>query len=366
MKGKKVLKQLAAYQQGKQIEEIRKEYGLEKIVKLASNENPYGFTNQLTNFFSTSLKELNIYPDGHVSNLRELIADKLNVSEDQLVFGAGSDELIQLICRTFLYPGVNTVMTTPTFSQYKHHATIEGAEIKEVVSNKGYHDLENMLRAIDEDTRIVWLCAPDNPTGTLISREAFYHFMNSCPSDILVVLDEAYYEYVEDGRNLRALEHLSSYQNLIILRTFSKAYGLAALRIGYGMMHKDLAAQLNIVRAPFNISTMAQKAAEIAFKDHSFIEKAVKENSRVKEQFINFLDELGWHYYDSQTNFVLVSTPISGLEAYDFLVKNGFIIRPGELLGYPNTIRITIGSEKDMLELQALLKQIHLRQNSEV
>lgn len=366
MNGKKVLKQLSAYQQGKQIEEIKKEYGLEKIVKLASNENPFGFSNHLKDLFSTSIQELNIYPDGHASSLRKTIADGLNINEDKLVFGAGSDELIQLICRTFLYPGVNTVMATPTFPQYKHHAMIEGAVIKEIKTQNGFHDLESMLDAIDEQTRIVWICAPDNPTGTLISKESFYHFMDSCPNDVLVVLDEAYYEYIEEGKELAALENLSSYSNLIILRTFSKAYGIAGLRIGYGIMHEKLTAQLNVVRAPFNTSSIAQKAAEIAFKDQAFIQNIVIKNKEVKKEFLEFLDEVGWSYYESQTNFVLMTTPISGLEFFEYLVENGYIIRPGELLGYPNTVRITIGSELDMKELQELLKEFHLKHNREV
>lgn len=367
MKGKEVLSQLSAYQQGKQVEEIKQEYGLEKIVKLASNENPYGYSSHLKDFLSSSVQELNIYPDGHASEIRKTISNTLNINEEKLVFGAGSDELIQLISRTFLYPGVNTIMATPTFSQYKHHAMIEGANIKEIKTKQdGYHDLDEMLVAVDDKTRIVWLCAPDNPTGTLISKEAFYQFMDVCPINVLVVLDEAYCEFIDDGRELSALAHLDSYQNLIILRTFSKAYGIAGLRFGYGMMHASLAAQLNVVRAPFNTSTIAQKAAEIAFKDHLFIQKTAEQNKRVKESFTSFLDEMGWHYYDSQTNFVLISTPISGLKAFDYLIQNGYIIRPGELLGYPNTIRVTIGLEEDMLELQVLLNQIHLKYSNEV
>lgn len=366
MNGKKVLKKLSAYQQGKQVDEIKKEYKLDKIVKLASNENPFGYSDYLQDFFSTSFQELNMYPDGHASELRETISTNLNVSEDKLVFGAGSDELIQLICRTFLYPGVNTVMATPTFPQYKHHAMIEGASIKEIKTEDGYHDLKGMLEAIDEDTRVVWLCAPDNPTGTLFSKESFYQFMDECPKGVLVVLDEAYYEFVDESKDLSVLEHLSYYNNLIILRTFSKAYGIAGLRIGYSIMDESLTAKLNVVRAPFNTSVIAQKAAKIAFKDQSFIQDTVLKNKKTKKELLTFLDTIGWNYYDTQTNFVLISTPLSGLDVFEHLVSNGFIIRPGELLGYPNTIRVTIGSESDMKELQNILKQIHFNHSNEV
>lgn len=366
MNGKEVLKELSAYQQGKQVNEIKKEYGLERIVKLASNENPFGYSSELRDFFSTSFQELNMYPDGHASELREIIATDLNVSEDNLVFGAGSDELIQLICRTFLYPDANTIMATPTFPQYKHHAMIEGANIKEVITKDGYHDLEAMLELIDDNTRIVWLCAPDNPTGTLFSKESFYNFMDACPKDVLVVLDEAYFEFIDESKNLSALEYLSSYKNLIILRTFSKAYGIAGLRIGYGVMDERLSAKLNVVRAPFNTSIIAQKAAKIAFKDQTFIQDTVEKNKTIKKEFLTFLDTIGWHYYDTETNFVLISTPMSGLDIFEELISNGFIIRPGELLGYPNTIRVTIGSDPDMKELQNILKQIHLKHSNEV
>lgn len=366
MNGKKILEKLSPYQQGKQVNEIKKEYGLEKIVKLASNENPFGYSNHLADFFSTSFQELNMYPDGHASELRETLAAGLNVSQDKLVFGAGSDELIQLICRTFLYHDVNTVMATPTFPQYKHHAMIEGAEIKEIETKDGYHDLVGMIKAIDEETRVVWLCTPDNPTGTLISKESFYHFMDECPKDVLVVLDEAYYEFIDMNKDLNALEHLTSYRNLIILRTFSKAYGIAGLRIGYGIMDEHLAAKLNVVRAPFNTSMIAQQAAKIAFKDQSFIHDTVTKNKEIKKEFLDFLDTIGWHYYDSETNFVLVSTPISGLDIFEELVSNGYIIRPGELLGYPKSIRVTIGSKHNMKELQSILKQIHLKHSKEV
>lgn len=363
MDGKKVLKQLAPYKQGMQIDEVKREYNLENIVKLASNENPYGYSEQLKKSFSNKIDELNIYPDGHTAKLRSALASKLAINEDQLIFGNGSDEIVQIISRTFLYPGVNTVMAVPTFPQYKHHALIDGASIKEIPTVNGYHDLDGMLHAIDKNTKVVWICSPDNPTGTILPSDDFYRFMDQCPTDVLVVLDEAYYEFIDESSRLQALSRLSTYKNLIMLRTFSKAYGLAALRIGYGIMSKEIADQLNIVRGPFNTSTIAQQTALIALDDQSFIKDVTTKNRKVKQTFEAFLDEIGWHYYPSQTNFILVSTPISGTEVSQYLLKNGFIIRPGELLGYPNTIRITIGTEEDMIQLQHLLKDLHVEIN---
>jgi len=356
MVGKKVLKQLAPYKQGMQINQVKEAYNLEKIVKLASNENPYGYSKQLKNTILDNIDELNIYPDGHAAQLRTSLASRLSIKEEQLIFGNGSDEIVQIISRTFLYPGVNTVMATPTFPQYKHHALIDGANIKEIPTVDGYHDLKDMLQAIDDDTKVVWICSPDNPTGTLLPRDDFYQFMDQCPQDVLVVLDEAYYEFIDESSRLNALASLATYKNLILLRTFSKAYGLAALRIGYGIMNEDIANQINIVRGPFNTSAIAQQAALVALDDQPFIQEVTEKNKAIKKSFETFLDKLGWHYYPSQTNFILVSTPVSGTEISQYLLENGFIIRPGELLGYPNTIRITIGTEEDMKQLQGLLK----------
>src|SRR5699024_2719826 len=350
MDGKKVLNQLAPYKQGMQVDEVKKEYHLDKIVKIASNENPYGYSEQLKNAFSKKIDELNIYPDEHTAKLRSALASKLAINEEQIIFGNGSYKIVQIISLTFLYPGVNTVMAIPTFPQYKHHALIDGASIKEIPTVNGYHDLDGMLQAIDKNTKVVWICSPDNPTGTILPNDDFYQFMDQCPKDVLVVLDEAYYEFIDEASRLQALSTLPSYKNLILLRTFSKAYGLAALRIGYGIMAEDIASQLNIVRGPFNTSTIAQQAALIALDDQSFIKNVTTKNREIKQRFEVFLDEIGWHYYPSQTNFILFSTPISGTEVSQYLLKNGFIIRPGELLGYPKTIRITIGTDEDMIQ----------------
>lgn len=366
MDGKAILNQLNPYKQGKQTEQVKEEYNLKKIVKLASNENPYGYSKKVQDTFLELAQELHIYPDGHATNLRKVLASKLNVQDNQLLFGNGSDEIVQIISRTFLYPGVNTVMATPTFPQYKHHALIEGATIKEVPTIDGYHDLEGMLEKIDSQTKVVWICAPDNPTGTLLSEESIVEFLEKCPNDVLVILDEAYYEYIDEQQRINSIDILSTYKNVIVLRTFSKAYGLANLRIGYGIMSEQLTAKLNIVRAPFNTTTIAQQAAIIALEDQVFIKEVVEKNRAVKQSFQQFLDKIGWHYYDSQTNFLLVETPISGSEVYQYLLENGFIIRPGELLGYSNTMRITIGEAEDMQELQDLLEKLQLQMTKEV
>lgn len=363
MEGKEILKKLTPYQQGKQLQEIKEEYGLERIVKLASNENPYGFSPDVAAFFKTGSHELNIYPDGYTKDLRTSLANKLNIDETQLIFGSGSEEIVQMICRAFLYPGTNTVMASPTFPQYRHNALIEGAEVKEVPLNDGEHQLDQMLEKIDKDTKVVWICSPNNPSGTAISKGTLQSFLNQCPDHVLVVLDEAYYEYMNEDP--KTAEWFTSYDNLILLRTFSKAYGLAGLRIGYGISHSDILRMIDVVRGPFNTTSIAQKAAKIALEDQDFIKNTKRKNKEVKQAFEHALDHIGWHYYPSQTNFLLVSTPVSGTEVFEYLLTKGFIVRPGELLGTPNTIRVTLGNQEDMKELEDILldfDQNHLKE----
>lgn len=358
MDNKQILNELTPYQQGKQTHEVKKMFGLERIVKLASNENPFGYSEKLENLnaFSPSFE---VYPDGYTAELRSALAERLHVNESQFIFGNGSDEIVQSICRAFLYPGVNTIMPSPTFPQYKHNALIEGAAIKEIPVVNGYHDLKGMLEAIDEKTNVVWLCSPNNPTGCAIPRNDFYAFLDKCPDDVLVVLDEAYYEYLDQEKDLRALENLSQYKNLLVLRTFSKVYGLAGLRIGYGIGNPGLVAKLDVVRGPFNTSSIAQKAALIALEDNAFIAESISRNRKVKKDFQQFLDSIDWHYYDSETNFLFISTPISGDDVFEHLLRNGFIVRSGEGLGCPNTVRVTIGNEDDMKQLQTVILQLN-------
>lgn len=363
MKSKHILTEMTPYQPGKQTEEVKREYGLNRIVKLASNENPFGYSKKVDDYLSEQKPALNIYPDGYTSELRHALANKLGVSEKQLIFGNGTDEVVQLIGRAYLYPGANAVMATPTFPQYKHNALVEGADVKEVATRNGYHDLSGMLDAIDDSTNVVWLCSPNNPTGCLIPNDDFYDFMEKCPSDVLVVVDQAYLEYADRVLSPDRLSDLDQYKNLVILRTFSKAYGLAGVRIGYGIANEELIPGLDVVRGPFNTSSIAQKAALLALEDDAFIEDTFSRNRSNKQSFEQFLDSIGWHYYDSQTNFLLVSTPISGEKVFHYLQENGFIVRPGEGLGSPKTVRVTIGNETDMEDLQEVLYKLHQKVN---
>lgn len=357
MKAKDILKNMKPYKPGKGIEEVKKEFGLERIVKLASNENPFGFSPVVEKELPKLISNLEIYPDGYGAEIRKKVAAFIGVEENQLIFGNGSDEVVQIICRTFLEPGANTVMATPTFPQYRHNALIEGAEVREVPLMEGHHDLDGMLAKIDDETRVLWICTPNNPTGVHIDQSTLESVIERTPEHVLIVIDEAYYEYLEAENAFDSIAALQNHPNLIVLRTFSKAYGLAGLRIGYGAGHPEVIAMLEPSREPFNTSTVAQVAAILALDDQAFIKETVHENHKNKQDLMHFCNENGLHYYDTQANFLLIHLPCSGDDMFEYLLTKGFIVRSGEALGLPNTIRLTIGKKEDMKDIQEAMKQ---------
>lgn len=344
MKWKKQITNLKAYQPGRSIEEVKKEYGLEKIVKLASNENPFGSSNKAREWVQSYASSYALYPDGYTTALRSALSEFLAVDEKRLIFGNGSDELILIISRSMLEPGKNTVMATPTFPQYRHNATVEGAEIREVPLVDGAHDLDAMLSAIDEQTAVVWLCSPNNPTGVYIKNDPLIQFLNKVPDDVLVVLDEAYFEYVTADDYYNALEIAKSYPNVIVLRTFSKIYGLASFRVGYGIGSEEVIRALEPVREPFNINTLGEGAALAALADQEFIEKCRTENKQGLEQFYQFCKSKQLDYYPSEGNFILIDFKCDSDQLFQYLLERGYIVRSGNALGCPGTVRVTIGS----------------------
>ncbi|WP_243290056.1 histidinol-phosphate transaminase [Bacillus sp. FJAT-47783] len=355
---KEQLKELKPYQPGKPIDEVKKEFNLKKVVKLASNENPFGCSEHVKQAIMKRLNEMAIYPDGYAAQLRTKLAKHLGVGEKQLIFGNGSDEVVQIICRSYLKQGTNTVMATPTFPQYKHNAVIEGAEIREIPLINGEHDLQSMLNAIDEQTKIVWICNPNNPTGAYIEEERIQAFLDQVPKHVLVVLDEAYFEYVTKEDYPRSISYLNTYENVMILRTFSKAYGLAALRIGYGISHEKIIQEIEPAREPFNTNALAQLAASVALDDQAFIDYCRKENQKGLEQYYDFCEEYQLNYYPSQGNFILIDFKKDGQELFEALLKKGYIVRSGKALGFPTSLRITVGSKEQNEEIIEHLKQL--------
>jgi histidinol-phosphate aminotransferase len=344
MKWKNQLTGMKPYQPGKSKDEVKEMFGLDTIVKLASNENPYGFSSKVSEFLENQTINHAIYPDGYASGLRKELAKSVGVEENQLLFGNGSDEIIMMISRALLQPGVNTVMATPTFPQYRHNAVIDGAEVREVMLTNGAHDLQEMARQIDENTAVVWLCSPNNPTGMLIGQDALEEFIQKVPKEVLVVLDEAYFEYITDPSYKNSIDLIKDYDNVIVLRTFSKAYGLAGFRVGYAVAQKELIARLDPVREPFNNTVTSQGAALVALQDSSFIEDCRLLNESGKKQFEDYATSHNLHMYPSQGNFVLLEVKADSDLVFDGLMKKGFIIRSGNALGTPGYIRVTIGT----------------------
>ncbi|WP_102027201.1 histidinol-phosphate transaminase [Salirhabdus sp. Marseille-P4669] len=348
MKIKESIKPLRPYQPGKGIEEVKKEHQLHYIVKLASNENVYGPSPLVKEKVNDGPIDFEIYPDGYAEKLRLKLADSLHINPDTLVFGSGSEEIIQMICRTYLEPGTNTVMATPTFPQYKHYATVENAEVREVPLLNGKHNLEKMRKQIDTQTRVVWLCTPNNPTGCYISKEELRTFLKQVSKDVLIVIDEAYYEFVFADDFPEAIPLIDAYENVLVLRTFSKAYGLAGLRVGYGVGSKDVITNLNKIRGPFNVTSIGQMAAYFALEDQRYIDRIKAKNVEVRSSLEHFCNQHGLLFDKSETNFLLIHLPTSGITVSEKLLTYGFIVRPGELLGVPNSIRVTIGKKEDM------------------
>ncbi|MCM3721904.1 histidinol-phosphate transaminase [Solibacillus isronensis] len=358
MKWKQQLFGMKAYQPGKPIEEVKKLFGLDEVVKLASNENPFGSSPKVKQFLQKDESNHAIYPDGYAQSLRTSLANFYGVAENELILGNGSDDLIAIITRALLYPGVNTVMADLSFSQYWHNAEIEGAEVRKVPLKNGVHDLEAMLEAIDENTSVVWVCNPNNPTGTIVSDETLSAFLAKVPKDVFVVLDEAYVEYINDVSYKDTLHYFRDYPNLILLRTFSKAYGLASFRVGYGIAQADIIAKLDPVRAPFNNTILSQQIAQVALQDQEYIASCREANEIGKKQFVEFCEQHGLNYFPSQTNFVMFEVKAPSNVVFEEMMKRGFIIRSGAALGLEGYIRVTIGTEAQNARFLQLLAEV--------
>ena len=362
MKWKTNILDLKAYQPGRSTEAVKKEFGLDNITKLASNENPYGYSLKVLEFLQEKPSEFAIYPDGNGSVLKEALSQFYNLPEEQFLLGNGSDEIIGIISRSILRSGINTVMATPSFSQYKHNAIVENAECREIpLTADGNHDLDAMLAAIDENTGIVWLCTPNNPSGVYIAERDLIPFLEAVPKDVLVVLDEAYREYVVAEDYPDSLEIIEKYPNVIVLHTFSKIYGLASFRVGYAIADKEVIAKLNPVREPFNVNTFGQWVSVAALNDQEFVEACRGKNREGIQQYYDFCEEEKLSYYPSQGNFILIDFSMNGDEVFQYLMSKGYIVRSGVALGFPSCVRITVGTKEQnegiISELRGLLAE---------
>ncbi|HMK64788.1 MAG TPA: histidinol-phosphate transaminase [Thermodesulfobacteriota bacterium] len=355
MKIKKSIRDLIPYPPGKPIEELTREYGIKKVIKLASNENPLGPSPQALKAIRKGLSQLHRYPDGSGYYLKEGLSRQLGVKSDQILLGNGSNEIIELALRTFLSPGDEVISPSPSFLVYGTAVqAVEGKNIL-VPLKRFIIDLEAMLQAISPRTRIIIVNNPNNPTGTIIKRKGWKRFLRAVPPDILVLLDEAYIDFVDDPDCPDGLEYLASDKPLLVLRTFSKAYGLAGLRVGYGVTRADLADYMNRVRQPFNVNSLGQAGALGALEDREFFEKT---RSLVREGKLTLekgLKKLGLTYIPTQTNFLLIKVPGKAQEIFEAMLHKGVIIRSMKSYGLENYIRVNMGlPEENRLFLKAL------------
>lgn len=362
MEPKASIRGLPVYKPGKPLEEVKREFGLSEVIKLASNENPFGCSPKVWPALGKLKDQFHIYPEGLAPDLRQKLSHHLETDPERIIFGNGSDEIIQMIGRAYLEPGLESVMADLTFPRYETATRIEGAKAVKVPLTEGVHDLQAMLGAITDQTRIVWICNPNNPTGTIVSHEELVRFLDQVPDHVLVVVDEAYYEYVTDSEYPDSLTLLDYNPQIIVLRTFSKIYGLAAFRAGYGVAHPDVVRELNRVREPFNVSRLAQQAAIAALDDESFILYCRNQNSLGIKQITEQLDAWNLHYFPSYGNFILLDSGMSADKVYQNLLRQGIIVRSGAALGFPSYIRVTVGSEDQNKQfLQAFRKLLQMK-----
>jgi len=345
---------LSPYVPGKPIEELQRELGLARVIKLASNENPLGPSPKALAALVGGHESLHRYPDGGAYRLRQALADRWKVSLDHIILGNGSDEVLGLLARTILAPGDEAVMADQTFVIYKMEVTAAHGKVVIVPLVNWTHDLDGMAKAITPKTRLVFLCNPNNPTGTMVAADAVARFMAQVPEDVVVVFDEAYLEYVRDPHFPDSLQYVTQGRNAIVLRTFSKIYGLAGLRIGYGITTPEITNCLNRVRPPFNANTLAQRAALAALGDDEHVAKSRAVNAAGMQQLENGLRALGFAAIPSQANFVYFDVKRDGRALFDALLREGVIVRHIE----GTMLRVTIGQPDENDAFLASLKKV--------
>ncbi len=338
---------LMPYVPGKPADELQRELGLTEIVKLASNENPLGTGAKVAAAIQATLPELTRYPDGSGFALKAALSSKLGVNPEQITLGNGSSEILELVARTFVTPELEVVFSQHAFALYPILTQAVGAKAKKIPAKHYGHDLDAMRAAITDQTRLVFIANPNNPTGTLLARDELESFIASLPAHVLCVLDEAYYEFVDPAVRTESLNWPNRYPNLIIARTFSKAYGLAGLRVGYGISSPDVADLLNRVRQPFNCNMLALAAAEAALTDFDYLDRTVATNNSGMAQLTDAFKELGLEWIPSSGNFVSVEFQQPGLPIYEALLRKGVIVRPVANYEMPNHLRISIGTERE-------------------
>jgi len=349
---------LKPYVPGKPISELERELGIRNSIKLASNENPLGPSAKVRAAITAQIAELPRYPDGGGFALRQAIAARHGVDAACVTLGNGSNDVLDLIARVFLRPGRESLFSQYAFAVYPISTQAVGATLKVAPARDYGHDLDAMRALLGPDTGVVWIANPNNPTGTHLTTDALKTFIAGLPADVICVVDEAYAEYVADADYPDASQWLAEFPNLIVTRTFSKAYGLAALRVGYGLSHPDVADLLNRVRQPFNVDSFAQAAALAALADTEHLQRSVELNREGLRQYQAGFAELGLDAIPSVGNFITVDLGREAAPVDKALLQEGVITRPVANYGLPNHLRISIGLHEENARCLAALKKV--------
>lgn len=352
------LASLKPYVPGKPLSELERELGIRGSIKLASNENPLGPSPRARAAIEAQLADLTRYPDGGAFELRAAVARLHGVNPACVTVGNGSNDVLDMIARAFLWRGRESLFSQYAFAVYPISSMAVGATLRIAPAVDYGHDLDAMQGMIGEQTGVIWIANPNNPTGTRLGEQVLRRFIEAVPSQVIVVVDEAYFEYVQDADHPDASRWLGEFPNLVVTRTFSKAYGLAALRVGYGLSHPDIADLLNRVRQPFNVDSLAQAAALAVLEDKDYLERSVELNDRGMRQVVEGVERLGLGYIPSAGNFLTIDLGRDAAPVDQALLRLGVVTRPIANYGLPNHLRVSIGLPEENARFLKSLEQV--------
>ncbi|HOW59866.1 MAG TPA: histidinol-phosphate transaminase [Candidatus Omnitrophota bacterium] len=354
---KKNIQNISPYEPGKPIKELQREYGIRNVTKLASNENPLGPSGKAIRAMRRAIRDAHLYPEGSCYYLLNRLAQELKLDSGHIIFGNGSNEIIELLARGFLSEGDEVISSEKTFLVYPILSQVCGAKFRAVPMKDYRYDLQAILEAITPKTKLIFIANPNNPTGTYVTAGEVEDFLAKVPEHVVVCFDEAYVDFVDAEDFPKMLSYIKNeHSNVVVLRTFSKAYGLAGLRIGYCLASKEMVAYLHKIRQPFNVNSIAQAAATAALDDEFFRWRTKWLVLRGKKFFYRRFKKLGLEYLPTQANFILVNVRGDGQEIFQDLLRSGMIVRAMNAYNLPDWIRITIGRRSQNVQLVKLLK----------
>lgn len=341
------IRELQPYQPGKPVEELERELGLSNAIKLASNENPLGPSPRVKASIEAAMADIARYPDGSAFHLKNSLGDFLGVSTDRLTIGNGSNDVLELLARVYLNTGNESIVSQHSFVVYPLVTRAIGATLTVIPARNFAQDLDATLAAVSDKTRMVFIANPNNPTGSWVTRSDLVAFLDNVREDVLVMLDEAYFEYVDEPEYPDGMTLIDRYPNLIVTRTFSKAYGLAGLRVGYAVSHPDIADLMNRIRQPFNVNAMSLAAALVALEDQDHVKKSVQLNRQGLDYLTRTCDEMNLGYIPSVANFLTIDLGRDVMPIYEALLRQGVIVRPVGVYELPNHLRVTVGTPEE-------------------